>query len=40
MMKDELDGKIMKELVALGPKMHSYITSDGCVDKKAKTDDM
>lgn len=40
MMKDELDGKIMKELVALGPKMHSYITSDGCVDKKAKTEDM
>ena len=40
MMKDELDGKIMKELVALGTKMHSYITSDGCVDKKAKTEDM
>ena len=40
LMKDELETKIMKELVALGPKMHNYITGDGCVDKKAKAEDM
>ena len=36
LMKDELGGKIMIELVALGPKTYSYLT-DGCEkDKKAK----
>lgn len=27
-MKDELDGKIMKETVILRPNMYSYITDD------------
>ena len=35
-MKDELGGKIMKEIVALGPKMYSYLMDDDHVDKKAK----
>ena len=35
-MKDELDGKIMKEFVARRPKMYSYITDDDCVYSKAK----
>ena len=36
MMKDKLGQKIMKELVALWPKMFSYIIYDGCIDKKEK----
>ena len=36
MMKDELGGKIMKELIGLRPKCYSYLTDDGNVDKKAK----
>lgn len=35
-MKDKLGQKIMKELVALWPKMFSYIIDDGCIDKKEK----
>ena len=36
-MKDELGEKIMKEFVALGPKMYSYLADDGPVGKKAKS---
>ena len=36
LMKDELDGKIMKEIAALRPKMYSYLTNDGHIHKKAK----
>ena len=36
MMKDELGGKIMKELIGLRPKCYSYLTDDDNVDKKAK----
>ena len=32
-----MGGEIIKEIVALRPNMHSYLTGDGCVDKKAKT---
>ena len=35
-MKHELGRKIVKEFVALRPKMHSYITDDGCIGKKGK----
>ena len=28
-MKDEFDGRIVKELVMLRPKMHSYLTDEG-----------
>ena len=35
-MNDELGGKVMKEFVVLRLKMSSYITDDGCIDKKAK----
>ena len=35
-MKDELGGKIMKELVALTPTMYNYVIGNGCVDKKPK----
>lgn len=35
-MKDELDGKIMKEIAALRPKMYSYLTNDGHIHKKTK----
>ena len=35
-MKDELGGKIMKELVALRPKTYSYLTDDCKEDKNAK----
>ena len=34
--KDELGGRIMKELIGLRPKCYSYLTDDGNVDKKAK----
>ena len=33
-MNDELDGRIMKEFVALNPKMYSFLTNDGHFDKK------
>ena len=36
MMKDELGGKIMKELIGLRPKCYLYLTDDGKIDKKAK----
>ena len=29
-------GKIMNMFVALSTKMNSYITDDGCIDKKTK----
>ena len=28
-MKDEFDGRIVKELVMLRPNMHSYLTDEG-----------
>ena len=36
LMKDELDGKIISEIVTLRPKTYSYLTDDGKEDKKAK----
>ena len=36
LMKDELRGKIMTELVALRPKTYSYLTDNGSENKKAK----
>ena len=36
LMKDELGGRIMTELVALIPKTYSYLMDDGNNDKKAK----
>ena len=36
LMKDELGGKIITELVTLRPKTYSYLTDDGKEDKKAK----
>ena len=36
LMKDEMGGKIIKQLVCLNPKCYSYLMSDGKVDKKAK----
>ena len=35
-MKDELGGKIMIELVALRPKIYSYLMDDDSSEKKAK----
>ena len=34
--KNELGGKIMKQLVARRPKTYSYLMDDGNSDKKAK----
>ena len=36
LMKDELRGKIMTELVALRPKTYSYLMDNGSENKKAK----
>ena len=36
LMKDELGGKIITELVTLRPKTYSYLTDNGKEDKKAK----
>ena len=36
LMKDELRGKIMTELVSLRPKTYSYLTDNGSENKKAK----
>ena len=36
LMKDELGGKTIMELVTLRPKTYSYLTNDGKEDKKAK----
>ena len=36
LMKDELGGKIMEELVGLRPKCYAYLMNDDKVDKKAK----
>ena len=36
LMKDELGGKTITELVTLRPKTYSYLTDDGKEDKKAK----
>ena len=36
LMKDELDGKIIKEFAALRPKTYSYLTDSNNKDKKAK----
>ena len=36
LMKYGLSGRIMKEFIALIPKMCSYVTDDGYVDKKGK----
>ena len=35
-MKDELGGKVMKELVGLSAKTYSYLINDGSGDKKGK----
>ena len=35
-MKDELDGTIMNEIVALRSTTYGYLTEDDHVDKKAK----
>ena len=35
-MKDELSGRIMKELVGLRAKTYSYLTGNGSEDKKVK----
>ena len=36
-MKDELGGKMMKELVGLRAKTYSYLIDDGSGDKKGKS---
>ena len=36
LLKDELGGKIMKEVVALRPKAYAYLDDDGSNHKKAK----
>ena len=35
-MKDELGRKIVKEFASMGPKMHSHITDNVWIYKKAK----
>ena len=36
LMKDELEGEIITEFIALRPKTYSYLTDNGKIDKKAK----
>ena len=36
LMKDELEGEIITEFIALKPKTHSYLTDNDKADKKAK----
>ena len=36
LMKDKLGWKIMKRVASLRPKMYSYLTDDGYIDKKVK----
>ena len=36
LMKDELDGKMIKELVGLSAKIYSYLIDDGSGDKNEK----
>ena len=35
-MKDELNGKIMKECFGLRPKSYAYLIDDGKIGKRAK----
>ena len=35
-MKDELEGEIITEFIALRPKTYSYLTDNDKIDKKAK----
>ena len=36
LMKNEFGGKIMKEFLALRPKIYNYLTDDGYIDEKVK----
>ena len=36
-MKDDLDGKIMREFASLQPKTYSYLIDDGNENKKNKS---
>ena len=36
LMKDELEGKIITEFIALRPKTYSYLTDNDKIDKKVK----
>ena len=36
LMKDKLERKIITKFVGLRPKIYSYLTDNGCYDKKNK----